>query len=495
MSWDKYNEERKKARNSLDKAEKTVSKVKKSGAKDLTKSDVAQAKTAYKNGKKYKVLSILFAIIAIAALCTLPFADFFESKINNTIEKDGIKVAANIAFDSSELSINYVDVEQGDCILINLPDGKNMIIDSGSSMKYKNNEIRDNVFEYIDNKLLTGTGDSGKIDYMILTHTDYDHFSYMKALLERYEVTIMYRPYTYFGYVPAAGDSDAEKAEKQAFEAKEKALCAENGAEFVTKEIYQNTLNADKSKKYNGYNVKTESNAALYDALVAMYAEEATNGGDSKVKFHETAGTKITCGTGDSAYTFTFYAPISTTELYTDWNNYSCMLVLEYAGLKYCFTGDTEAELEAQIVQKYGDTLPDVDIMDAGHHGSKTSSSMPFLEKLKPEVAIFSCDDGTEFGHPTQDAIKRFLAVGVPRNCLFTTHLNGNICVGLKYTDTTAEAGSEVTDYIVGISKDGEVEITELKWWHCVLGIIVFAGVILLIIIPQIIKSVKKSKK
>ncbi len=264
----------------------------------------------------------------------------------------------------------------------------------------------------------------------------------------------------------------------------------------MTEEMYKNN-----KKVYSGYNVKC--NSALYTTYKAMYAEAYKSGGkliNSTVKFSK-AGEKITNKdtTTDTTkqYTFTFYAPTDMTKLYADWNNYSCMLILEYNGLKYCFTGDTEKEGEADILAKYGDVLPKVDIMDAGHHGSKTSSSQAFIGILKPDVVICSCDDGSEYGHPAQSTLDRFVANGVAKNCIFTTHLNSNICVALDYSDPNAviEEGEVVRPYVVGITKQGEVTITEVRWWYYVLGGIVISALILLVIIPKIITKVKKATK
>ncbi len=551
MSWDKYNEARKKAnqaKSKLEKASKTADKLTGKSGDKLTKTEINQAKTAYKNAKSNKWLAAIFIIITIVMLGSLFFSDFFEAKINNTFERDGVITAITDARDNSTMNITYVNVLQGDCILINLPDGKNMIIDAGSSFRYKNSEIEALVIEQIRTNLL-GDGNN-KIDYMIMTHADYDHFSYMQAILEEFEVVKMYRPNVYFGIAPE-DEADASASDK-ALAAAEEARAEAAEAAYVTEEMYR-----AEGSNYNGYNVKTDSVAAYGNTLEDMYAEAETNGGESEVLFtfeieKNADGVGVITNaedpnvTEDEIYTFKFYAPLDNKHLYTDWNNYSAFITLEYQDLTYCFTGDTEAELEAEIIARYGDILPDVDIMDAGHHGSSTSSSSELLEILKPEVVICSCDDGSEYGHPAQDALDRFVAAGVATNCIFTTNNNGNICVALDYTggdentetgdtsstesgDNSSTAGaentgdtttsgqttdtstaddtttsgsateSEVTEvsepefaYVIGITTNGEVSVTEFKWWYIVVTVIVVAAVALLIIAPSIIKAMKK---
>lgn len=520
MSWDKYNEARKKAReaqNKLNKASKTVDKLTGKSDDKLTKSEINQVKTAAKNAKSYKWLFAIWAIITIAVLCTLPFSDFFESKLNTTISRAGIITSSLDARENSTLNINYINVLQGDCILINLPDGKNMIIDAGSSFNYDNKydeSSPDNVISCIKNYLVGSS--NPKIDYMIMTHADFDHFSFMVEILEEFEVIKMYRPNVFYGV-----EDNETNVDKIAFASLEEERAKQVGSAYVTKEMYQ-----EDKETYSGYNVKAESSSAYYSTLEAMYAEAEINGGDSEVLFtfqaDEITNKNDANVSQDEIYTLKFYAPISNKSLYTDWNNYSSFMILEFNGFRYCFTGDTEEELEKQIIENYGDVLPDVDIMDAGHHGSSTSTSSALLEILNPEVVICSCDDGTEYGHPAPDTISRIIASGVPQDNIFTTHLNGNICVALNYLipeleeETSSEEGKivnpgneegyteaetqltpgeiEGTTYMVGISKDGEISITEIKWWYIVVGIIVISGVILLVIVPSVIKTFRKKK-
>lgn len=73
-------------------------------------------------------------------------------------------------------------------------------------------------------------------------------------------------------------------------------------------------------------------------------------------------------------------------------------------------TGDMNAELEQELV-KYTD-LPDVEVMVAGHHGSKYSNSNELLEIVRPDIAVFSVGAYNTYGHPTPEAIGRFEAVG-----------------------------------------------------------------------------------
>jgi competence protein ComEC len=74
--------------------------------------------------------------------------------------------------------------------------------------------------------------------------------------------------------------------------------------------------------------------------------------------------------------------------------------------LSLLLTGDAEAVTERQLVVEYGSEL-DVDILKAGHHGSKTSSSPEFLEAVSPKAVVISAGRDNQYGHPHPDVMER----------------------------------------------------------------------------------------
>jgi competence protein ComEC len=88
---------------------------------------------------------------------------------------------------------------------------------------------------------------------------------------------------------------------------------------------------------------------------------------------------------------------------YTDENNASIVIRLEYGNVSFLFTGDVETTGELEILSEladYASELLDVDILKIAHHGSKTSSSDAFLDMVTPEVAVISVGEGNRYGHP-----------------------------------------------------------------------------------------------
>lgn len=91
-------------------------------------------------------------------------------------------------------------------------------------------------------------------------------------------------------------------------------------------------------------------------------------------------------------------------------NNGSVVFMLRFHGHRIMFPGDAEVETETWIAKN----IPDIraEILKAGHHGSKTSSSEIFLQKVQPKVTIISCGKRNRYGHPHEITLERLKKVG-----------------------------------------------------------------------------------
>lgn len=94
-----------------------------------------------------------------------------------------------------------------------------------------------------------------------------------------------------------------------------------------------------------------------------------------------------------------------------DTNNQS--LVVEYINGedKALFMGDAEEEVEKEILSK----VEQVDLLKVGHHGSRTSTSQEFLDKVNPTYAVITCGEGNSYGHPHQETLDKLEGVEVHR--------------------------------------------------------------------------------
>ena len=86
-------------------------------------------------------------------------------------------------------------------------------------------------------------------------------------------------------------------------------------------------------------------------------------------------------------------------------NDASIILLAEYGGAEVLLTGDASKSVEISLVEKWGDLIANIDVLKAGHHGSKTSSSDLFLELVNPKFVVISAGEGNSHGHPHEEVI------------------------------------------------------------------------------------------
>src|SRR3989338_3659826 len=94
-----------------------------------------------------------------------------------------------------------------------------------------------------------------------------------------------------------------------------------------------------------------------------------------------------------------------------DSNEESIVLMVTYGESRFLLTGDAPMLVEHMLVRTYGDTLR-ADVLKAGHHGSKTSSSAYFLAAVDPAVTVISAGKDNSYGHPHEPVIAALLGAG-----------------------------------------------------------------------------------
>ena len=102
-------------------------------------------------------------------------------------------------------------------------------------------------------------------------------------------------------------------------------------------------------------------------------------------------------------------------------NDDSLVLLLTYGANKFLLMGDAERPTEFRIA-----IPPDIDVLKAGHHGSRTSSNPDFLAVTRPLFALISSGEGNSYGHPNSAVLSSLEQVGTR---IFRTDREGAIQV------------------------------------------------------------------
>jgi len=111
-------------------------------------------------------------------------------------------------------------------------------------------------------------------------------------------------------------------------------------------------------------------------------------------------------------------------EYYDDQNNYSIVLKVTYKNISFLFTGDAETLSEKEILQNGIDVSADV--LKLGHHGSNSSTSAKFLDKVNPKYAIISVGKDNSYNHPHSEIITR---LSIRNIIIYRTDILGNILI------------------------------------------------------------------
>ncbi|MBE6014838.1 MAG: DNA internalization-related competence protein ComEC/Rec2 [Lachnospiraceae bacterium] len=252
-------------------------------------------------------------------------------------------------------TVTFLDVGQGDSIVIQCANGAVVMIDVGSG----------NVSGVGEKRIIPFLKYSGikQIDRMILTHPDADHIN---ALDEIMASRIIVKDIT-IAKVQAKDEKMVE----------------------IQKKISDMRENSDKNAQIT-------------------YAETGTCFSEGDTVF------KILAPRGDSKLSD---------------NEASLVTEMSEKGRKLLFTGDVEGEGEEQLLES--ELLEDVDVLKVAHHGSRNSTPIELLKRIKPEVSVISCALHNSYGHPHKETIDRLRKTGCR---IYSTSKGGAVTVGL-YND------------------------------------------------------------
>ena len=235
------------------------------------------------------------------------------------------------------MNVTFLDVGQGDSILISFPYNKgNILIDTGGIYNSSYSIAKNKTIPYLKSIGITC------LDYIIITHGDYDHMGESINLVKEFKVNkVIFNIGNY-------NDLELELID----------ILKEKNIKY-----YQNI------KKIN------------MDANILYFLN---------------------------------------TREYNDENNNSSVIYLIYNNIKFLFMGDSGIDRENDIIKKYN--LDNIDILKVGHHGSNTSSSKYFIDKINPKYSIISVGKNNWYGHPNDEVLNN-----LKDTIIYRTDIDGSI--------------------------------------------------------------------
>ena len=105
---------------------------------------------------------------------------------------------------------------------------------------------------------------------------------------------------------------------------------------------------------------------------------------------------------------------------YDNENDNSIVSYLKLGNYTFLFMGDASIKVEQDLLKKYN--LKDIDILKIGHHGSKTSSSKEFIDRVNPKYSIISVGKNNRYAHPNDEVLDN-----LKNKTIFRTDIDGSI--------------------------------------------------------------------
>ena len=113
------------------------------------------------------------------------------------------------------------------------------------------------------------------------------------------------------------------------------------------------------------------------------------------------------------------------TRIYNNENDNSQVSYIKINDYKFMLMGDASSITEYNILNKYN--IGQIDFLKVGHHGSDTSSSKNFINRIKPKYSLISVGKNNKYGHPKQVVLNT-----LKNTKIYRTDLDGSIEIRLN---------------------------------------------------------------
>jgi beta-lactamase superfamily II metal-dependent hydrolase len=313
--------------------------------------------------------------------------DFFKVK---AFGKTGFMKKSDLS-DTMGLKIFYLDVGQGDGVLIEIGKMK-ILIDAGPENNMYNYLTK---FQY---KYLLESGAKVHIDYLFVSHFDQDHFKGFTPIINDKRFT--------FGKIFHAGILKFAETGNP-YNTGLGTVIEKAGKKYLTK-IFDDFLTMNEPAKFNlvvkpfidavklaatEARIKTTKRLKAGDVLIDQLIDNKPFKVEILAPFAENID-------GNEAYVYFKNDDGQTI------NGHSLVLKLSFGHKTFLFGGDLNSLAEQYIMQKYANVSNpfEVDVAKACHHGS-SDFTVEFMAKVNPFATVISSGDNESFSHPRADAI------------------------------------------------------------------------------------------
>jgi beta-lactamase superfamily II metal-dependent hydrolase len=110
-----------------------------------------------------------------------------------------------------------------------------------------------------------------------------------------------------------------------------------------------------------------------------------------------------------------------------DQNNSSVGILIQYGEFRAVLTGDSEA-FELQYWLEH-DSIPQVTVVKAAHHGSRNGTTPAWIEATHPQVVVVSVGTGNSYGHPSPQVVQEWEGAGAT---VYRTDQDGTVIIQAK---------------------------------------------------------------
>ena len=127
-------------------------------------------------------------------------------------------------------------------------------------------------------------------------------------------------------------------------------------------------------------------------------------------------------------------------------NNNSIVAKFVSSNVTMLFTGDIEEIAEKRLGELYRNTNKlQADIIKVAHHGSKTSSTLSFLELVNPQIALIGVGADNNFGHPNEGVLERIKKLGTQ---IYRTDQTGEVSIVID-----KKGNVKISNFIIKLGK------------------------------------------